>query len=191
MPLPFDYSAFGRASALLCAQTAKDIRAKGQTPTTEDMALAIANLAEATFPQPKPRPAKEVMDGIFDALCAFQGVEPANLTKHGKAAIATARQQIMEVSPAVTGEEIAHRGSIYKRRNNSSNSWTAMGLCKQWADCGGGTKTKAAKLDGYTKTPPEEWKNAAIKLYPGSLVSATPWLDLPYNLRCEILQHCP
>lgn len=139
--------------------------------------------ALAAAPAPRPKSTRTRLDELFDALCAIQGSNAAQMTRSMKGAILEVRKQIMEASPDVTGEEIKRRAALYRRKHPT---WplTATSLCKWWSEFGPADKTQLAKDDLYQE-PDGDWRTAAL----GAIgVSQLPedwkgWADVPYSWR--------
>lgn len=138
--------------------------------------------------QPHPKKPSRARNPIFDALCIFEGIDPSHVTKQAAGRMGEARKQILEVSPDVTPDEIKLRGEKYVRLFPGI-SRTVMGLCSHWHKCGSSDRTKAAKKDPYQEPP--NWKETALRMFPGTDVPDLAWLNLPITIRADILSKLP
>lgn len=155
---------------------------------TAVQAWQVANPAPTTRP-PTSKRASVARNSLFDALAGLTGSDPASLTKTAARAVGVALAEIKEVCPDLTPEEINYRVSRYKQLHPQ---WplTAMAICKNWADLGGGNRTASAKKDPYLP-PPDNWQDTARKLWPSSVVAVTPWNELSVHIRSDILKALP
>lgn len=188
----------------LGASAVWEARARGEKLLKTDLArifrttyqgFSIEHPQKSAQPAPRKKHplsgalAKAQFNALFDAFVLFESVSASQLTANGRYKITEAIEQILAVCPELNPEEIAKRGLIYKKLYHNITP-TAMGLCSNWDKCGGGPKTELAKRDPYGQ-PPENWRDYAIKRFPGTLVSATPWLELSLSVRNDILKIIP
>ena len=132
--------------------------------------------------------ASRARNPLFDALAEATGSNPAQMTSTGSKTLATALAEIKEASPDVTPDQITDAALKYKRIHRD---WplTSMALAKHWGECGpeGAGDTRSRKLDPYAP-PPANWRELALKRFPGTNVSGTPWEELGISVRADILK---
>jgi hypothetical protein len=171
--------------------TMEQIHAIIEQAATANQSLPLGGAHGVAEGDAKPKVPKARLDALFDALAAVQGGNAKHMTKHARAAIAEARQQILSVTPDVTPERIAASAALYRRR---WPTWTIspLALCKHWHELVPADPTIAAKRDIY-QVPKGDWQSVAIKV---SGLSALPdewqvWAEIPADWRAKIVQNLP
>ena len=164
-----------------CAERFSQHREKGTNLTMPQVVAIIDEEADRREVVPL-----SVKKPLFAALAIETGSDPDTLTKTAARAVAVALAEILEVSPDLTPAEIEFRVARY-RQFHPQWPCTAMAICKNWSELGGGRRTDSAKYDPDLP-PPANWKDLAVARFPSSLVSATPWSELSRSVRSDILR---
>ena len=164
-----------------CAARFADHRAKGET-------LAMAQVIEIINEEAarKELIPLSVRKPLYAALVAATGGDGETLTKTAAKTVAVALQEILEVCPNLTVDEINFRVNKYKQLHPQ---WplTVMAICKNWSDLGGGKRTDAGKKDVYIE--PTNWREYAFKI--SDVLTDMEWNDIPITLRGDILRLIP
>lgn len=130
-------------------------------------------------------------DPIFDALCAFEGVDPKKVTESHAKEVSKLVSELLKATPDVTPAEVAKRGKAYGRAFRDVLK-TSRALVRHWAslaprqkDAGGPSLLDRA----YATDAPTNWEHAARAAYPGFDANGKTWADLSVDLRVNILKH--
>lgn len=172
------FAAKARGEKLFKADIARIMR-------TAVQAWTVANPAPTTRP-PASKRASVARNALFDALAGLTGSDPASLTKTAARAVGVALAEIKEVCPDLTADEINYRVARYKQMHPQ---WplTAMAICKNWADLGGGNRTQSGKANIYVE--PAGWRPYAEKIHPN--LATQEWRDICVGYGHQILASMP
>ena len=140
----------------------------------------------APTPIVRQKRASVARNPLFDALASLTGSDPAGLTKTAARTVAVALAEIREVCPNLTVDEINYRVKRYK---DLHPQWplTAMAICKNWSEIGGGYRTKSGKDNIYVE--PNGWRPFAAKIHPN--LAQQEWRDICVGYGAQILAAMP
>ena len=164
-----------------CATRFANHRANGETLAMSQV-IEIIN-EEAARKELIPL---SVRKPLYAALVTATGGDGETLTKTAAKTVAVALQEILEVCPNLTVEEVNFRVNRYKFLHPQ---WplTVMAICKNWSDLGGGKRTDAGKKDVYIE--PLNWREYAFKI--SDALTDMEWNDIPITIRGDILRLIP
>lgn len=141
-------------------------------------------------PRAKGTPApKRPRNPLFDCLATVTGTRNVHeMSRAGLRAVGVALADIQAVTPDLTEDEIKRRAAAFTRAHPTWNL-TAPTLAKYWGNFSPRKETtRSGESDPYQEPDLETWHAAADVLYPGTLVTKRPWLDVPIDLRMNILK---
>ena len=164
-----------------CATRFANHRANGETLAMSQV-IEIIN-EEAARKELIPL---SVRKPLYAALVTATGGDGETLTKTAAKTVAVALQEILEVCPNLTVEEVNFRVNRYKFLHPQ---WplTVMAICKNWSDLGGGKRTDAGKKDSDIE--PINWKDYAAKIH--EALPSMEWFTISKPLRDDILRLIP